>query len=93
MSMPTDDYLDGNAAAGMMSEIFAADATVAEAQCAHCGITKRFAEAHVYLQAPGLVARCAGCGSVLLRVVRAGGRAYIDARGMTQLAFAMPERG
>ena len=87
MSTPTDDYLDGNAAAGQLSELFAADVTVAEGQCAHCGATKRFAEAHVYVQAPGLIARCSGCQSVLLRVVRAGGRAMLDVRGMTYLSF------
>jgi NAD-dependent SIR2 family protein deacetylase len=87
MSTHTDDYLDGNAAAGQLSEIFAADVTIAEARCAHCGATKRFAEAHVYVQAPGLIARCASCQGVLLRVVRAGPRALLDVRGMTYLAF------
>ncbi len=53
------DYIDGNAAAGELSNIFAMDVTVAEGQCAHCGATRRFAEAHLYMQAPGVVARCA----------------------------------
>jgi Family of unknown function (DUF6510) len=39
------DYLDGNAAAGELGEIFAMDITVAEGQCAHCGTTRRFAGA------------------------------------------------
>jgi Family of unknown function (DUF6510) len=37
MSLDTDDYLDGNAAAGELSNIFAMDVTSAEGQCAHCG--------------------------------------------------------
>ena len=55
------DYIDGNAAAGELSNIFAIDVTVAEGQCAHCGAIKRFAEAHLYMQGPGVVARCAVC--------------------------------
>jgi hypothetical protein len=46
------DYLDGNAAAGELSNIFAVDITAAEAKCAHCGATKRFAEAHLYMRVP-----------------------------------------
>jgi len=47
MSSQNDDYLDGNAAAGELSNIFAMDVTAAEGQCANCGATKRFAEAHL----------------------------------------------
>jgi Family of unknown function (DUF6510) len=47
------DYLDGSAAAGELSKIFAADITAAVGQCAHCGATKRFADSHLYVQCPG----------------------------------------
>lgn len=87
MSSQTDDYLDGNAAAGELSNIFAIDITAAEGQCAHCGATKHFAEAHLYTQAPGFVARCAACQHVLLRVVTARQRVLLDMRGMTYLMF------
>jgi hypothetical protein len=79
------DYLDGNAAAGELSAIFAMDVTIAEAQCAHCGAIKRFAEAHLYMEAPGVVARCAVCEHVILRFVKARQRAFLDLRGMTCL--------
>jgi NAD-dependent SIR2 family protein deacetylase len=85
MSSHTDDYLDGNAAAGELSNIFDLDVTAAEAQCEHCGATKRFAEAHVYMQGPGLVARCAICEHVLLRLVTARQRVFLDMRGMIRL--------
>jgi hypothetical protein len=85
MNAPRYDYLDGNAAAGELSGIFAMDVTTAEGQCAHCGAIKRFAEAHLYLQAPGVVARCAVCEHVLLRLVNARQRMFLDARGMTYL--------
>ena len=85
MSSHPFDYLDGNAAGGELSNIFALDVTAAEGQCAHCGATKPFAEAHVYVRGPGLVARCAVCEHVLLRFVKAGQRAFLDLRGMTCL--------
>jgi Family of unknown function (DUF6510) len=85
MSSHTYDYLDGNAAAGELSKIFALDVTAAEGQCAHCGAKRRFAEAHLYMQGPGLVARCAVCEHVLLRLVNARQRVFLDMRGMTCL--------
>jgi hypothetical protein len=87
MSSHAFDYLDGNAAAGELAEIFSVDVTVAEGRCAHCGATKRFAEAHLYMQCPGVVARCADCEQVLLRLVSIRDRALLDLRGMTYLSF------
>ena len=74
------NYLDGNAAAGELSSIFAADITIAEGQCANCGTKKRFAEAHLYMQCPGLVARYARCEHVLLRFANVHGRIFLDLR-------------
>ena len=85
MSSHPFDYLDGNAAGGELSNIFALDVTAAEGQCAHCGATKPFAEARVYVRGPGLVARCAVCEHVLLRFVKARQRVFLDLRGMTCL--------
>ena len=82
MNSHTYDYLDGNAAAGELTEIFATDITAAVGQCAHCGATRRFAEAHLYMQAPGFVARCSVCQHVLLRLVNARQRVFLDLRGM-----------
>jgi hypothetical protein len=79
------DYLDGNAAAGELSKIFAIDVTTAEGQCAHCGTKKRFAEAHLYMQGPGLIARCCVCEHALLRLVSVRQHVFLDVRGMTYL--------
>jgi hypothetical protein len=87
MSSHIYDYVDGNAAAGELSKIFAVDVTVAEGQCAHCGTRKRFAEAHLYMQCPGVVARCAVCEQILLRLVTVRDRALLDLSGMTYLSF------
>ena len=83
----TMNYLDGNAAAGELSRIFAMDITSAEGQCAHCCARRRFAESHLYLQCPGLVARCPLCGHVLLRLASTQERVFLDLRGMTYLTF------
>ena len=87
MNSHTYDYLDGNAAAGELSKIFAMDVTSAVGQCAHCGATKRFAEAHLYMQCPGVMARCAVCEQVILRLVDVGHRVLLDVPGITHLSF------
>ena len=84
-------HLDGNAAAGELSTVFGVDVTAAEAQCASCGATRRFAEAHVYMDAPGIVARCCVCERVLVRLVHASRRVFIDASGVTYLKLDVPE--
>ncbi len=90
MTPQDDDYLDGNAAAGELSKIFAVDLTAAEGKCAHCGATKRFAEAQLYTQAPGYVARCPVCQHVLLRLVTVRQRVYLDLQGMAYLMLERP---
>jgi hypothetical protein len=82
MSSQNYDYLDGNAAAGEFSNILTMDVTAAEGQCAHCGAIKRFAEAHLYMKGPGLVARYSVCQHVLLRLVHARERVFFDLHGM-----------
>jgi hypothetical protein len=81
------NYLDGNAAAGELSSVFAMDITSAEGQCVNCGAIRRFAEAHVYMEGPGVVARCPVCEHVLLRVVNTRQRVFLDVRGMTYLCL------
>jgi hypothetical protein len=81
------DYVDGNAAAGELSNILTTDVTTAKGQCAYCGAIKRFAEAHVYMQSPGIVARCAVCERILLRVVNVRQHVFLDFRGLTFLSL------
>jgi hypothetical protein len=84
-------YLDGNALAGPLREIFAVDVTAARAQCAGCGRAGAVAELRVYGHAPGLVARCPGCEDVVLRVVRGPDAAWLDLRGTVSLRLPLPE--
>jgi len=85
MSSHAYNYLDGNAAAGDLGKIFAIDVTTAEGRCANCGDTKRFADAHVYMRGPGIIARCAACEHILLRLVSVREHMFLDVRGMAYL--------
>jgi len=83
-------HLDGNAIAGPLREIFAVDLTAAIGTCAHCRARGPLAEAEVYTRAPGAVARCARCGEVVLRLVRAEGRAWLDLHGLQSVEIRLP---
>lgn len=82
--------LDGNAAAGALSELFAFDATMAMTTCATCGDRRRVAELQAYMDAPGLVMRCTTCNATQLRLVRAPDRAWLDLRGIQALEIHSP---
>lgn len=77
--------LDGNAAAGDLRAIFAVDVTAATGQCANCGQAAPLGTAQLYNQAPGLVLRCTSCENILLRMVNASGRTWLDLRGLAYL--------
>ncbi|MCI0687661.1 MAG: DUF6510 family protein [Sporichthyaceae bacterium] len=85
----SQSWIDGNMLAGGLSEIFAVDLTVARARCEGCGRVGAVAEARVYSDAPGSVARCPGCDTVLIRLVRTTDRAYLDLRGLSYLELGL----
>jgi hypothetical protein len=80
--------LDGNAAGGVLSEVFARDVTAAGCTCAGCGATEPLAAAMAYMGGPGTVLRCVHCESVLLRVVRVRERLVVDAAGVRRLELS-----
>ena len=84
--MTADDRrLDGNAAAGLLSEVFAVEMTVAIETCASCGTAKPIGATHVYADAPGVVLRCPACEAMLICIVRIRGRLLVDLRGISRL--------
>lgn len=83
-------HLDGNVLAGAMSELLTADITTAIGQCVSCGNTAPMGQARVYAAAPGMIARCPACDEVILRLVRAPGRAWLDLRGVSYLQLQVP---
>ena len=84
------DTVDGNALAGELSELIAADVTGASGQCTDCRATMAIAETRLYSAAPGVVARCPSCEHVLIRIVRSPGRVWLDLQGLRYLEFAAP---
>jgi hypothetical protein len=80
--------LDGNAAGGLLLEVFGREMTAARGMCASCGAVAALAEAVVYLRGPGTVARCRTCGAVLLVIARVRGVACVDLRGLQELRDA-----
>jgi hypothetical protein len=89
----SDEFVDGNALAGPLREIFAVELTAATGRCVSCGRVDTVASLHVYQRAPGAVARCAGCDAVVLRLVRGPDRAWLDLRGLVSLEIALPAAG
>ena len=77
--------LDGNAAAGVLREIFAVELTASPTECAHCGREGELGTLLVFVRAPGLVLRCPACEQVMLRIVQTPEATYLDARGVVAL--------
>jgi Family of unknown function (DUF6510) len=73
--------LDGNAAAGLLREVFAAEMTAAVGTCDGCGATEAVGAVHVY-RAAGTVLRCPHCDAVLMKIVSDGTRVWFDLRGV-----------
>jgi hypothetical protein len=80
--------LDGNAAAGMLSELFTVDTTAAEATCSGCGKIGPIGALFEYGQQMGVVLRCSGCGNPVLRLVRTDAALFVDFSGMRLLKIA-----
>ena len=78
--------LDGNAAAGVLAELFAAEMTTAVAACAGCGTSGAVATLLLYAHGMGLILRCPACGAAVLRLARRRGGGYrMDLRGAATL--------
>lgn len=82
------EYLDGNAAAGPLQELFSIEITTMTAQCEGCGHRAVLAQARVYPRAPGIVLRCSGCNGVLMRLVSSPQQSWLDVSGVAQLTFS-----
>lgn len=82
--------LDGNAIAGNLVDVFGLEMTAARGTCANCGTQGMLGEAEVYLPAPGIVARCRTCSSVLMVLVTIRGITCADLRGLASLESATP---
>jgi Family of unknown function (DUF6510) len=80
--------LDGNAAAGLLSEVFVPDITTTRAMCANCGAIRALGALPVYGQTMGAVMRCPTCDAVVLRIARTSMRLWLDPTGAKLLLMA-----
>ena len=80
--------LDGNAAAGTLQAIFPFEMTLVQATCTGCGTTNAIGATAVYMHGMGTVIRCPSCDTVLIRVVHAKGRYWLDMRGVRVLQIS-----
>ncbi len=77
--------LDGNAAAGLLSELFAVDVTVARITCGGCGTISLVGEVSVYGGGMGAVFRCSHCDTAMIRLVRTKAGYWLDMQGAKNL--------
>ena len=84
----SDLRLDGNAAGGLLNEIFPFEMTTAEATCRGCGTTKLVGELMLYQHGMGSILRCGGCDTAMLRVTHIRGCYRLDLSGMNCLRIA-----
>ncbi len=82
-------HLDGNAMAGDLREVFAVDVTAARFTCSGCGHADVVAALMLWGGAMGRVARCPHCEDVVLRMVQAPDRVFLDVRGTVRLELPL----
>jgi Family of unknown function (DUF6510) len=82
--------LDGNAAAGLLGELFSVDLTTARCCCGGCGAAEPLGAEAVYASAPGTVVRCVHCDHTLAVIVRGGGRYWLGVSGVAWLEVPDP---
>lgn len=80
-----DLRLDGNAAGGLLNEIFPFEMTSAEATCGGCGAMKPIGELMLYGHKMGTILRCAGCNTALIRITHIRGCYRLDLSRMSHL--------
>jgi hypothetical protein len=84
----SDLRLDGNAAAGLLAEVFAFDVTTAEAVCSGCGAVGPAGALAVYGLTMGAILRCPTCDNAVVRISRVKSGYWLDLRGMSVLRVA-----
>jgi Zn finger protein HypA/HybF involved in hydrogenase expression len=77
--------LDGNAVGGVLLELFGIEMTTVTGVCNACGAHEPMARTDVYLNAPGIVIRCAHCQAIQLTIVRGPERTWLSLTGLRSL--------
>jgi hypothetical protein len=80
--------LDGNAAGGLLGELFVADVTAAQVTCAGCGAVAALGAVRLYGGAMGAILRCTHCNTAVLRLTHTPAGLTLDMRGARTLFVA-----
>jgi hypothetical protein len=77
--------LDGNAAAGVLREVFAVDMTTASCCCADCGRRSAVGALYLYGGAMGSVLRCPSCEALVLAITSGPAGWFVEVRGIVHV--------
>jgi hypothetical protein len=77
--------LDGNAAAGVLTQLFCGEPSGAVIVCAGCGASAEIGALPAYGLELGAILRCPQCDTAVLRVGAAGTMLWVDMRGAVSL--------
>ena len=80
--------LDGNSAAGVLQQVFAAEVTTAVGTCAKCGARDEVGALLVYRSA-GIVLRCPHCDAAVMRVVESETRMWLEVGGLRSIEVGL----
>ena len=79
--------LDGNAAAGRLSDFFTFDVTRATVTCGGCDRKGPLAELRLYGRDAAMVLRCRHCGAVNIRMLEKGTSVNLDLSGAALISI------
>jgi len=79
--MNEQQRLDGNAAGGILGQIFAVEMTSAQVTCAGCSHEWSIGATVVYATPMGTIIRCPGCDTALIRIAQGPQRLWVDLSG------------
>jgi len=79
--------LDGNAAAGLLQEIFVLEVTSAQIQCETCGSTDAIGALRLHAVPMGAVLRCRHCDGIVMRAVNTRHGRWLEMTGARRLRF------
>ena len=85
-----DMVLDGNAAGGVLQEIFVTDPTAARVECGACGAAGAIGSLRMYAARMGAILRCVNCGAVVMSVVSTPHGRWLEMSGARSLRFSPP---
>ena len=81
--------LDGNAAAGLLAEVFACEMTVAVITCGGCGAAGPVGAVRVFGGAMGAILRCTTCDTAVVRLARTPRGTWLDLRGARSVVMPL----